>query len=206
MILKEWHIRKASSGPIAYTIPVEMANFLKNSGLSGNLFNDYGIGGYLVWALYPQWKTFIDGRNLDANVSRHYKAIAFVSMDVADGKPLYEMLIEQYQIDVIAMRTSVSNGNLQPLLRVLLSSPDWTPVFQDWMSFVLVRNTPNNKTPIQQHGIDKSLFVESMLETTISILRTNPGNKTFSLLYNDLVALKTVMGDRLHNSHEPPIR
>jgi hypothetical protein len=206
MVLKEWRIKTASTGPIFYTFPVEMANFLKVTGLSGNLFNDYGTGGYLDWALYPQWKTFIDGRELDTKVSKHYLKIALASMEFAEGKPLYELLLDRYQIDVIAMRTSVSSGNLQPLLRVLLPNPDWTPVFQDWLSFVLVRNTPNNSAPIKQHGIDKFLFVENMLETTSSILRTNPANKTFSLLNNDLQALKAELGEKLVNSHGSPIR
>lgn len=189
-VIKEWRINKASAGPIFYTMPVEMANFLKHAGLSGNLFNDYGTGGYLDWALYPQWKTFIDGRGLDTKVSQHYLKIALASTELAEGKPVYELLLDHYKIDVIAMRTSVSSGNLQPLLRVLLASPDWTPVFLDWMSFVLVRNTPHNTTSIKQYGIDKVLFLESMIATTISILRTNPGNKTYLTLYNDLLALK----------------
>jgi hypothetical protein len=158
--------------------------------LSGNLFNDYGTGGYLDWALYPQWKTFIDGRGLDTKVSQHYLKIALTSTELAEGKPLYELLLDRYKIDVIAMRTSVASGNLQPLLRVLLANPDWTPLYLDWMSFVLVRNTPHNLASIQKYGMDKALFLESMLATTLSILRTNPGDKTFMTLYNDLLALK----------------
>jgi hypothetical protein len=190
LILNEWRIKKASPGPIFYTMPVEMANFLKIAGLSGNLFNDYGTGGYLDWALYPQWKTFIDGRGLDTKVSQHYLKIALTSTELAEGKPLYELLLDRYKIDVIAMRTSVASGNLQPLLRVLLANPDWTPLYLDWMSFVLVRNTPHNLASIQKYGMDKALFLESMLATTLSILRTNPGDKTFMTLYNDLLALK----------------
>lgn len=189
-VLKEWRIKEASPGPIFYTMPIEMANFLKVAGLSGNLFNDYGTGGYLDWALYPQWKTFIDGRGLDTKVSQHYLKIASASREFAEGKPLYELLIDRYKIDVIAMRTSVASGNLQPLLRVLLANPEWTPVFLDWMSFVLVRNTPHNIASIQKYGIDKTLFLESMIATTISILKTNPGNSTFLALYSDLLTLK----------------
>jgi len=190
MGLQEWQLRKTSSGPIDSTFPVEMANFMKSSGLSGNLFNGHEIGGYLDWALYPQWKTFIDGRELDPQVSKHYLAIALASMEVAEGKPRYELLLDRYRIDVIAMKTTLFRGNLQPLLQVLLASPDWTPVFQDWMSFVLVRNSGHNAEPIRRYAIDKALFIDNMLTTAASILKTNPGNKTFLTLYNDLVLYK----------------
>lgn len=206
LVLKEWRIKKASAGPIFYTMPVEMASFLKSAGLSGNLFNDYGTGGYLDWALYPQWKTFIDGRGLDTKVSQHYLKIALASTELAEGRPLYELLLDRYKIDVIAMRTSVSSGNLQPLLRVLLANPDWTPVFLDWMSFVLVRNTPHNIASIQRYGIDKAIFLESMMATTSSILRTSPSNTAFLALYNDLLSLKAVLDRNLQDPKEPLIR
>jgi len=42
--------------------PVKEVAFLKKHHLEGPLFNDYGIGGYLVWALYPDYRVFIDPR------------------------------------------------------------------------------------------------------------------------------------------------
>jgi hypothetical protein len=42
--------------------PVKEVAFLKKHHLEGPIFNDYGIGGYLVWALYPDYKVFIDPR------------------------------------------------------------------------------------------------------------------------------------------------
>jgi hypothetical protein len=42
--------------------PVKEVAFLKKSRLDGPVFNDYGIGGYLTWKLYPDYKVFIDPR------------------------------------------------------------------------------------------------------------------------------------------------
>ncbi|MBN1365850.1 MAG: hypothetical protein JW976_13660 [Syntrophaceae bacterium] len=42
--------------------PVEEVKFLKKYKLDGPIFNDYLIGGYLVWDLYPDYKVFIDPR------------------------------------------------------------------------------------------------------------------------------------------------
>lgn len=43
-------------------VPVKEVEFLKKYKLEGPVFNDYLIGGYLVWALYPDYKVFIDSR------------------------------------------------------------------------------------------------------------------------------------------------
>lgn len=42
--------------------PVEEVAFLKKYHLEGQLFNDYLIGGYLLWDLFPDYKVFIDPR------------------------------------------------------------------------------------------------------------------------------------------------
>jgi hypothetical protein len=42
--------------------PVQEVAFLKKYRLEGPIFNDYLIGGYLLWNLYPDYKVFIDPR------------------------------------------------------------------------------------------------------------------------------------------------
>lgn len=42
--------------------PVEEVEFIKKINLPGPVFNDYVIGGYLTWKLYPKYKVFIDPR------------------------------------------------------------------------------------------------------------------------------------------------
>jgi hypothetical protein len=43
-------------------VPKDEVAFLKKYHLEGQIFNDYVIGGYLVWDLYPDYKVFIDPR------------------------------------------------------------------------------------------------------------------------------------------------
>lgn len=44
--------------------PVKEVAFLKKYHLEGPVFNDYLIGGYLLWDLYPDYKVFIDPRHV----------------------------------------------------------------------------------------------------------------------------------------------
>lgn len=43
--------------------PVRTVERLKASGLRGNVYTPDQFGGYLVWALYPERRTLVDGRN-----------------------------------------------------------------------------------------------------------------------------------------------
>jgi len=42
--------------------PANAVNFLKEKKLSGNIFNEFNWGEYLIWQLYPQCNVAIDGR------------------------------------------------------------------------------------------------------------------------------------------------
>jgi hypothetical protein len=44
------------------TVPVEEVELIKKHKLPPPLFNDYVSGGYMIWALYPEYKVFIDSR------------------------------------------------------------------------------------------------------------------------------------------------
>ncbi len=46
-------------------LPKGAADFVLKERLKGRLFNTYDFGGYLIWRLWPDWKVFIDGRNLE---------------------------------------------------------------------------------------------------------------------------------------------
>jgi len=42
--------------------PVKEVEYIKKAKPPGNIYNDYLTGGYLLWALYPEYKVFIDPR------------------------------------------------------------------------------------------------------------------------------------------------
>jgi hypothetical protein len=70
-------------------------NFLKNTGIEGNLFNPYYLGGFLSYRLNPKVRVFIDGR------FEHYTES--VNRDFAELKNVgthFEALIKQYGIDL----------------------------------------------------------------------------------------------------------
>lgn len=43
-------------------VPLKEVEFLKKYKIEGPIFNDYVVGGYLMWKLYPDYKVFADPR------------------------------------------------------------------------------------------------------------------------------------------------
>lgn len=188
LALGEWQEHRTTHGPIANKFPHNMATFLKSSGLSGRLFNDYNAGGYLDWALYPQWQTFIDGRELDARVSHQYLQIAAGSTKLTNGRPYYALMLDRYRIDVVALRLALPDGRLQPLLKLLLLDPQWVPVFLDDQSFVLVRNTPGNAAAISRHALDKPFFLDMLTRLVAGYVNRSPRATPLTVLYADTLS------------------
>lgn len=44
-------------------IAADATDFVKQTGIRGRMFNQAGFGGYLIWALYPDQRVLMDGRN-----------------------------------------------------------------------------------------------------------------------------------------------
>jgi hypothetical protein len=187
LVIGEWQTRKDFHGPISNEFPVNMASFLKSSGLCGHLFNEYNAGGYLDWALYPQWKTFIDGREFDTRVSSQYLKIASGSTEYAAGKPYYELMLDRYDIDVVALKIALADGRLHPLLKLLLHNPHWVPVFLDDQSFVIVRDSPQNAGAIRKLGLDKSCFLDMMTRLIGSYTNRSPNAINLAVMYADIL-------------------
>ena len=43
--------------------PVDAVEFLKKERITGNMFNNDEFGDYLIYAAYPQYRVFFDGRS-----------------------------------------------------------------------------------------------------------------------------------------------
>ena len=52
------------------TIPIKEVELIKKFRLPPPLFNDYLSGGYIMWAMYPEYKVFIDSREGPYDISQ----------------------------------------------------------------------------------------------------------------------------------------
>ena len=157
------------SGIKANKYPEGAVKFLKANRISGNMFNPYVWGGYLMWALYPDYKVFIDGRGLIGEVFFQEVNIMEASPENIAGLPAWKALLNAYNISSI-ITYSVGNftGRIVPLIPALLHDPEWRLVYFDNISLIFVRDNFQNSEIIKSFDLPKEwLWNEVAVEAAL---------------------------------------
>lgn len=128
--------------------------FLKN-GLKGRVFNNYDIGSYLVYSLYPQEKVFVDNRP-EAYPEDFFRQI-YVPMQENEEK--WRELNPMYGFNVIFFYRRDYTPWAQPFLIKRLADPEWAPVYVDDFALILVRNGAPNEDLIEKYRLPPEMFV-----------------------------------------------
>ena len=176
MELGFWGIRKDS-------YPERAVDFLLASDLRGNLFNDMGSGGYLIYRLAPERKVFIDGRNIDEELFRTY-------LRATADYHAFQTLARQYAFDYALLE--VRAPYLRELADRLKRDPAWAQVYYDPGYEIFIKDTPKNqqmiltavetfdppeaRTPFERgHAYLKMGHDQFALKAFLQETRVNPG-------------------------------
>jgi len=120
--------RRNLTGQVIQQSPVKAVDFIKTHRLSGRMFNEYGYGGYLIWAA-PEQPVFIDGR-ADVfewtGVFEEYGQWMSLQSDP-------HRLLDKYGIDFCLLNRQSSMANVLPLLH------DWKLAYSDNSSVIFAR-------------------------------------------------------------------
>jgi len=147
MYIMDHRNRRFGIGLSENTFPIGAANFIEKNNLSGNMFNDYAIGTYLNWRLYPRRKTFIDGLTFSLqSVENYHKIIT--------GETDYNKVARQYNINFFILNTW--NNETQHLIKTLYHDKKWVLVYLDEISCIFIANKPENHGIINQFAINFS--------------------------------------------------
>jgi hypothetical protein len=161
----------AFGGGPAYRAPAEKAAaFVKSRGLRGNVFNEYSYGGYLIWALAPANRVFIDGRVLSSSAYERYR----IAMEdpkrpgstIRNGArvPAYREIFEANNIElVITPGCDPPSGRLLDLPVALIQDPAWTPVYADANSLVFALSTPANRSLVRELRVTPGAIGDHLL-------------------------------------------
>lgn len=110
--------------------PVAAVEFLKREPIRGNMFNDDEFGDYIIYAAWPEYKVFFDGRSDmygEDRLKEYYKIKGF-ERDWGD-------VAEKYGIGWI-----IDDSN-SLLSRYLLKDTAWRRIYADTVASIYVRNT-----------------------------------------------------------------
>jgi len=131
------------------------AEFFKRTGLKGPIFNNYDIGGYLIYHLSDQEKLFVDNRPEAYSIS--FFEDIYVPMQEREEE--WMRVDEKYQLNVIYFYRHDITPWAQPFLIRRISDPQWAPVFADGYTLILVKRNEQNKKIIDLFEMPQSMFI-----------------------------------------------
>jgi hypothetical protein len=106
--------------------PVQAVDWLSAHPQSGNVFNEFTWGGYILFRLWPQQRVFIDGQTdfYGGELVKDY----LTALNTRDN---WEGVLEKYNIDWVFLPRS------SPLASVLQTNPHWRTLYEDDISIIL---------------------------------------------------------------------
>jgi hypothetical protein len=118
--------------------------FLKETGISGQLFHDYALGGYLCHQLGPELRTFVDGSmNYPDDVALDYRSLV-VARGARSGETLSDAL-ERRDVDIF-FGFGVPLGDATPYTTAALEGhPHWKRVSRSWRHGIYLRANEANR-------------------------------------------------------------
>lgn len=125
------------------------ADFIKQTNLKGRIFNNYVVGNYLIYALYPKEHIYIDAR------PEAYPAPFFADYwRMMADEPFFNQQVKKYRINAVVFNVAFEDPiRSRPFLLRLLQNPDWVPVYGDGTVTIFVRNNEVNKAIINKYKI-----------------------------------------------------
>ena len=112
-------------------VPVEAVKFLKKEHVNGNMFNNDEFGDYIIYAAWPEYKVFIDGRTdmYGADRVKDY-------LKISQAQAGWERVTDKYNI------TWVLHDSDSVLSKVLLERKDWKLIYSDNVANIFVKMLP----------------------------------------------------------------
>jgi len=131
------------------------AEFVKANNIKGPIFNNYDIGGYLIYHFYGREKVFVDNRPEAYSVEFFGKLYG----PMQEKEEVWQQALQDYNFNTIFFYRLDRTQWAQPFLIERIKDPKWAPVYVDPYALVLVRNNEQNKTIIEKYQIPQEVFV-----------------------------------------------
>ncbi|MEA2020349.1 MAG: tetratricopeptide repeat protein [Patescibacteria group bacterium] len=110
--------------------------FLKQNPPNGKMYNHFNFGSILLWHLYPDYKTFIDGR-VDMFAPDIYKEWLAAATDENN----WESIFQKYQVSWVIFPTK----DIWPGLKEKVNNGSWCVVFWDDTASIILKKENNTE-------------------------------------------------------------
>jgi hypothetical protein len=111
--------------------PIGAMDYIAEHGLTGNIFHPQSYGDYLIWRLWPQQRSFIDGRV-------HLYPLPFVQNYIlARQDDQWESRLAKYDIRYLLLPKG--EASWAAMIQDAQSSPRWKSLYEDDLSVLFER-------------------------------------------------------------------
>ena len=114
-------------------IPKKEVEYIKKFHLEGPIFNDYLLGGYMMWAMYPEYKVWIDPRS-GPYIKEVLPDWLRLTSNLTDDNRKYLMSKYPFKIALVGMWRS-------DVIFWLMKSPDLKLIFFDKCAAVIINKS-----------------------------------------------------------------
>ena len=122
---------------LAEQTPVGAADFMEKHRLTGRMFHPQEFGDYLMWRLWPQQKTFVDGRV-------HLFSLDFLKeYEHAIERPLAGDFLNQWKIEYVLLH-KVPHDEDRSSIAAMEAAPAWTKIYEDGLSVLFERGSASS--------------------------------------------------------------
>lgn len=111
--------------------PVAAVEFLKKEKISGNMFNNDEFGDYVIFAAWPSYRVFMDGRS-----DMYGERFGSAYFRVAQAQRGWKEVLKEHNISWVFFDTD------SPLTAALLEQSDWQVVYSDRVATIFVEKSP----------------------------------------------------------------
>ncbi len=158
-------IRQSDRGVGLASWSESSAQFFKEQGLTGPIFNDTDIGSYLIYYLYPQEKVFADNRFGDAYSASFFRDI-YLPL-IRDEEKWYSA-VDAYGFNVIYFYHYDAVEGARNFLFNRFYDPEWALVYVDRYTVIFVKNNEANADIVQKFHITPDNVLDRLRHLTES--------------------------------------
>lgn len=130
------------------------AKFFLDNNIQGPIFNNYDIGGYLIYYLFPQHKVFVDNR--PEAYPREFFDDIYEPMQESENK--WREIDQKYNFNVIYFMRHDMTQHAQPFLIRRVRDPNWAVVYVDNSNIIFLKRNKANQALIERYGLPTGMF------------------------------------------------
>ena len=128
--------------------------FFQSIETSGEIFNNYDIGSYLIFELFPYKRVFIDNRP-EAYPTNFLKNDLIAAQESEDA---WLEIVEKYSLGVIVFNYRDATDWAGPFIIRRVQDPYWVPIYADSEVVILVIDIPEHQEIIEKHRLPDDIF------------------------------------------------